>query len=658
MEWFVLGMLVLSVLWRGGKGMEVTWLLAGLAGAVTMLEWWRQRRASTMRSVPWVVWRLSLAFLVWTVVSFLHSATQNYGLDEVLRDVSLMLLFFWMIRTARDDHRNRLFVERLAIVLSIVTLLACAIGIAVYVLQPVNRFVGTFFDYRFQTDYWPNAWAEYLLLAWPIVLWTLQRHRVLQILCLGIVFGCLFLSYSRGAFLCLLAQLGIIAVIGAVIVRSCRPMGANRFSLTTIKEFAIAAVCILALSIAVFVGVNLVRARFHDVQSVTEKMTFTASEGRSSIDERRDFWRQAFTLSLERPVFGGGPYSFRFLQPRLQRGIFATSDHPHNVILKLATERGWPAALLFVVLLMVVIVSALKAIADWGRESREIDRLFLLLSLAAVVGVFLHNQLDYNLQFVGIALPWWLLLGALAASFSGRERGESSVSFSITRPVEIVMSVLLLLVTIIEGRTLILSSLGRHAEARGDIRQALGFYDSAAGEIFSRDMHLSEAQLKSISGDFRGAQRALDLYTNQNREDARAWIMAGDLIREEPYPKHSDLQQAVAYYERALVLGKYNYLGATYGLVESLERLGDRHALQRRKPEFDAIIRMYAQAIVENTHFIALSSNVEAFSRLMMLLGRVYPRDAEGYRGLESSVTRHAALERQRITSRAPGYLW
>jgi O-antigen ligase len=52
-------------------------------------------------------------------------------------------------------------------------------------------------------------------------------------------------------------------------------------------------------------------------------------------------------MSWERPMIGFGPGTFRFVQPQLQHEVLATSDHPHNVFLKLAMERGWPAATFF-----------------------------------------------------------------------------------------------------------------------------------------------------------------------------------------------------------------------------------------------------------------------------------------------------------------------
>ena len=162
-----------SILFRGGKSLEATWILTGIAGAVTFALWVRIHKGEMKsRMLPDALWMPAILFVVWTFVSFAFSTTKNYGLDEVLRDSSLVLLFLWILRMGGSQSEDRFsFLHKLIFALLIATVLSCFVGITVYVFQPVNRFVGTFFDPRFHTDYWPNAWAEYLLLVWPLFLW-------------------------------------------------------------------------------------------------------------------------------------------------------------------------------------------------------------------------------------------------------------------------------------------------------------------------------------------------------------------------------------------------------------------------------------------------------------------------------------------------------
>jgi hypothetical protein len=194
-----------------------------------------------------------------------------------------------------------------------------------------------------------------------------------------------------------------------------------------------------------FFTVNTLRSQFYPVQSVTEKITFTADEGGSSVSERRDFWNQAWLLSRERPLFGWGPYSFRFVQPRLQTEVLATSDHPHNVFLKLAMERGLPAAILFAIVIICIVFHAVKsvqfslpAVALAEAGSLSIQTVSVLI---AVLGVLAHNLIDFNLQFVGIALPFWLLLSMLVPS---QQQDQFLPVVRLRRGAEIALAALLL----------------------------------------------------------------------------------------------------------------------------------------------------------------------------------------------------------------------
>ena len=315
-EWAVLLLVAFSILWKGGKSLEATWILAVVAGVVTLVSWWERRKRMTNgqlpvanemqiedRSIHPLLWWSLIVFIAWSVLSYIFSSTKNYGFDEILRDVSLVLLFLWIVRQ-KTHWQLAIGKWQFLDVLVWSTLAACLIGIIVYSLQPVNRFVGTFFDYRFDTDYWPNAFAEYILLAWPLaMLWlVMRRTRVgwfVGLLVNGFVIGCLLLSYSRGAWIAFSGQvilLGIFSVLSlkkegeGLVIRAKRIVG------------PIIVVAIFAL--LTFFAVNILRAQFHPVQSVTEKITFTASEGSSSFTERRDFWKQALTLSLKHPLLG------------------------------------------------------------------------------------------------------------------------------------------------------------------------------------------------------------------------------------------------------------------------------------------------------------------------------------------------------------------
>lgn len=660
-EQAVFALLMFSILWRGGKSLEATWLLALIACA--MAVWYglckliltRNERKDPLfhAELPWHFSVLVLGFTVWTMLSFATSTTQNYGLDEVLRTASFAFIFFWTMRVASDSQRRISFIDRFAMTLSTVAMLACVVGIAVYVLQPVSRFVGTFFDWRFTTDYWPNAWAEFLLLAWPMVLitkevhmcgrWRLSRRSAV----LALLLASLFLSYSRGALIALGLQLLLLSIL------TFRSKYVRVAMLQ--KRTALRACTILVTAAMLFVGVNAIRSRYHVVQSVSQKITFTSAEGTSSINERNSFWHQAFVLSFDHPVLGYGPYSFRFVQPRRATSVLATSDHPHNVFLKTAMELGWPALVLLLLFLAAVLKPAFRQLRQYRDHP---DTSITTMLLVGVFGLLAHNMIDYNLQFVAIGLPFWILLGLVASTGLQTQAitGHSFHSWNRLRillKIEVFLAALMLLVTLFEGSQLFLSSLGRHAENRGDAAAALRWYRSAASETFSRDMHLSEAQLFANVGDLPAALDAVHAYIKKNAEDARGWTLLGSLELRGNRP-----QNALTALSHAYDLGKYTDLGILELLLKTASMTPSASALVARKLEFDELFSAYGDAIEQNTHFIDLSTNPEHLMAVSRQLSRLFPLDADRYQRIARKAYAHAEEVRKEQNAKRMGMLW
>jgi O-antigen ligase len=652
-KWAVLILLSVSILWRGGKSLDMTWILTGVAAMVTIISHTINRRTGD-REVPLLLWAAVMGFVVLTALSYWASTTQNYGLDEVLRTGALGLLFMWIIRIGSDEKEGPLYMNKLLQVFCCTVIVACVIGILVYIFQPVNRAVGTFFDYRFHTDYWPNAWAEFLLLAWPILLyWILQdfkfnskeaRSRVellIRSIILGLVFGCLLLAYSRGAMLVFFAQIGLWAAIVYKKTQKDFP----------IQKVVPIAVILLAVSTITFLSVNSLRSQYYEVQNVQEKVTFTASEGTSSVSERGQFWAQSLNLALQKPLLGWGPYSFRFVQPQLQKDVLATSDHPHNVLLKILMERGVFALALFFVLIGIVSYRSAVVLLSKEVEVGTLTFSIRILMMVSLFGVLLHNMIDFNLQFVGIVLPFWLFFGMLMTylDISSLQR----VPARIARIVELLIATLLLIIALYEGGYLVVSSVGRLAEARGEEEVALVWYGRASGEFFKRDLLLSTAQIHTHRSDFAEAEKAVDAYMDANNQDFRALKRLGEiaLIR-------GQKEKALDAYMSAYQKGKWNDLGVLLGIVEVHLAMDNKDEIQKLRPEIDGVIQKYSTAILSNTHFIAVSPNVEEFIAILNTMARLYPDDAPRYQVMAAKADHHALVERQRIESRPPGFLW
>jgi len=629
----VLAFLAVMIVWKGGKALDAVWLQALLAGGVIFFS-----RKAKSHNVSLSFLAFLIGLLGWTVTSFVFSHTLNYGFDEVLQTASLTLLLLW---AAARRQENGYFVGHFAQTVSFAGLLACGVGIFVYVFQPVSRFVGTFFDHRFHTDYWPNAWAEFVLLLWPLLLWTIftrdekkipkiLRHDWMKGAILGFVLACLLLSYSRGGLIAFVGQILLLGVLAA------------SFQRATIrwKRVPVTLTSAVLTSVLFFAGINSIRNQFHDVQSVVSKATFSADEGTSSVSERQDFWKQATALALEKPMFGWGPYSFRFLQPHIQQGVLQTSDHSHNVFLKYASERGIPAAVLLGIVFLWSILSGIRSL--FRKGSVVPIELFLIV---AVAGVIAHNLIDYNLQFVGIAMPLWLAMGILVSK-------PSTARSLVRRRIEILVACVLLFFTVFEGVNLAISSRARRAEASGQALESLRWYALTDASLFPRDAWLARGAMLLALNQLPQAEEALDRSLGYNDQDARAWRLLGDI-----YLRWNKRQDALRAYEKAYDFGKYNDIGITRGLIYLL-RNQDAEEMLSRRHDFDMILNEFGLAITENAHFIALGRNVEELVALSDLLAEMYPADADAYRQLARRSQTHANQERAKTASRPRGILW
>lgn len=652
----LLFLLAFAILWRGGRTLETT-LLLGLAACAVVL--FRGRRSCDAdRPIAPVVWWLTIAFVLWSAVSYVFTTTMNYGFDEVAQTASLALLFLWMARRPRES-KVRMSVLR---VMTVTVLLACLIGVLIYAMGPINRFVGTFLDIRAPWKHaWPNAWAELLLLAWPVALllarpdraqgkgamqtfWMMLRSSIPA----GVMVGCLILSFSRAAFLAFLGQ-GLILLFWSY--RRRAPW----------KRVASVAMSTLFIALVIFGLSNYLRSRAHAVQSLSERTLFLAPEGMSSIAERKAFWRQGFDLSLARPIFGWGPGSFRFAQTALMEDVLETSDHPHNVLLKVALERGWPAAIILLTLTLVLLLPLVKGLFPPMRSSggarpflcpvarmqrREVTTGIVLL-LTAVLGVLAHNLVDFNLHYIAVSLPTVLILGMLAET----EAGKTNKKF--VHKIECALTVILLAAVLHEGFYAVTSTVGRRADTQGDGEQALLWYGRSKGEWYSRDLSLAQARVQLRVGFRDAALETLRRYTEVvNPIDARGWLL---YAQAEEVAGHTML--AETYYQRAYALGRYTDLRILRSLLPLLSLKSETERTDR-KEEFAELLQQYYDAILRNSHYTALTPNVEEFVRIADFMGEQYPEEAPRYQVMAAGVVRQAKAEREKQVTLQSQVLW
>jgi O-antigen ligase len=160
----------------------------------------------------------------------------------------------------------------------------------------------------------------------------------------------------------------------------------------------------LGLALVAFVGVLL---------GTLNKGPLATLLYKDSVTYRGDYWRAGWKMTLENPIFGVGLDSYgdwyrrsRTIEATLRRGPDVTSNAAHNVFLDISAYGGFPFVLIYISLMALVIVSAVKVI----RRTQGFNAGFVGL----VAGwVAFQAQSMISINQIGLALWGWVLSGLI-----------------------------------------------------------------------------------------------------------------------------------------------------------------------------------------------------------------------------------------------------
>jgi O-antigen ligase len=187
----------------------------------------------------------------------------------------------------------------------------------------------------------------------------------------------------------------------------------------------------LGLAVVGFVGVLL---------GTLNKGPLASFLYKDSVTYRGDYWRAGWKMTFENPIFGVGLDSYgdwyrrsRTIEATLRRGPDVTSNAAHNVFLDLSSYGGFPLVMIYLALMMLVVVSAVKVI----KRPQGFNAGFVGL----VAGwVAFQAQSIISINQIGLALWGWVLSG-LIIGYEINTRGgdvvvEKRTGKSGTKPVQ------------------------------------------------------------------------------------------------------------------------------------------------------------------------------------------------------------------------------
>jgi O-antigen ligase len=134
---------------------------------------------------------------------------------------------------------------------------------------------------------------------------------------------------------------------------------------------------------------------------------------KDSVAYRGDYWRAGWKMTVDNPIFGVGLDSYgdwyrrsRTIEATLRRGPEITSNAAHNVFLDISAYGGFPLVLIYITLMVLVIVSAVKVI----KRSKGFNAGFVGLVSGWVA---FQAQSIISINQIGLALWGWVLSGLI-----------------------------------------------------------------------------------------------------------------------------------------------------------------------------------------------------------------------------------------------------
>jgi O-antigen ligase len=216
----------------------------------------------------------------------------------------------------------------------------------------------------------------------PLVLGKVRRERLFLVgLFASVPIVALLLSGSRGGIVSFAVQ--IVILFSLLLIRRIRS-----------RHMIVGALVVLSAVMAVsWIGVQQVLQRFSELQEVT---------GSKRATMREDTWR----LFLDHPLLGTGLGTLEIVFPpydSLYDGKVV--NHAHNDYIEALAETGVVGGLCCAWFLGVVLLHALKGLAEPGSSFGSVLN---LSGLIACFGMLVHSLVDFNLHIPANALLFFV----------------------------------------------------------------------------------------------------------------------------------------------------------------------------------------------------------------------------------------------------------
>lgn len=192
------------------------------------------------------------------------------------------------------------------------------------------------------------------------------------------------------------SQQGFLVLLGGIAVICFIWVTQSKFKVVTVPSFFFGLVGVVLIILGSFNKGVLASVLYKD-----------------SVTYRGDYWRAGWKMTTENPFFGVGLDSYgdwyrrsRTIEATLRRGPEVVSNAAHNVLLDLSSNGGIPLLTIYLLMMFLVALSAVRVI----KRNKAFDPVF---SGLVAVWIAFQAQSIISLNQLGLAVWGWVISGLI-----------------------------------------------------------------------------------------------------------------------------------------------------------------------------------------------------------------------------------------------------
>ncbi|MBQ2999782.1 MAG: O-antigen ligase family protein [Clostridia bacterium] len=340
---------------------------------------------------------LDLAVLLFFALIFFSGAitvSEQKGWEEVLLSCCLMFGYFLTVNLIRTSQ----WLKRCTLALISSGTIVAMLGILQYFFAAVS--VDAWVDRQYFSEISnravslfenPNVLASYLVLVLPFVLLAFLRSprgkgKTLYLISLLSVLSCIVLTWSRGAWLAVIAS---VLVFGFIY---------SKKTLRTIFFF------ILSLPMLSVILPSSFKHRFMSIGNLAD----------SSTAYRYYTWKGSWNIVEEYfwSGIGYGPTAYQTIYPQYAYAGIEAAEHSHSLFLQILIGLGIGGLLVFFCILFLASQMNFEYLKNGKNQA---SRFFIIATMCSVLGALVMGCFDYIWYNYRIFFLFWVVLGLACA---------------------------------------------------------------------------------------------------------------------------------------------------------------------------------------------------------------------------------------------------